>query len=97
MRVEAPVTRVRIWDGNTPWLINRYDDQGAVLTDSRFSADARPVRAGADDLFDQREDDGLVVLVEATLSEAWYANVRRAAAMCLALAITPTNPERARL
>ncbi len=40
-RADAPVSRVRIWDGSTPWLITRYDDQRAVLADPRFSADSR--------------------------------------------------------
>lgn len=35
------VTRVRIWDGSTPWLLTRYEDQRAVLADPRFSADTR--------------------------------------------------------
>ncbi|HEX3784362.1 MAG TPA: cytochrome P450 [Pseudonocardiaceae bacterium] len=41
LRAEAPISRVRIWDGSTPWLITRYADQRAVLVDPRFSADAR--------------------------------------------------------
>jgi cytochrome P450 len=41
LRAEAPVSRVRIWDGTTPWLITKYDDQRAVLSDQRFSADVR--------------------------------------------------------
>ncbi|MFC4334754.1 cytochrome P450 [Salininema proteolyticum] len=36
---EAPVQRVRLWDGSTPWLITRYEDQRAVLGDPRVSAD----------------------------------------------------------
>ncbi|WIX91492.1 cytochrome P450 [Amycolatopsis sp. DG1A-15b] len=41
---DAPVTRVRIWDGSTPWLLTRYDDVRAVLADRRFSVD--PTRPG---------------------------------------------------
>jgi cytochrome P450 len=41
LQAEDPVTKVRIWDGSTPWLITRYADQRAVLADPRFSADAR--------------------------------------------------------
>jgi len=37
----APISRVRIWDGSTPWLITDYDTQRAVLGDQRFSADSR--------------------------------------------------------
>jgi len=41
MRAESPVSRVRIWDGTSPWLLTRYDDVRAVLGDARFSADGR--------------------------------------------------------
>ncbi|WP_410592101.1 cytochrome P450 [Amycolatopsis sp. lyj-23] len=41
---EAPISRVRIWDGSTPWLLTRYDDVRAVLADRRFSVD--PTRPG---------------------------------------------------
>ncbi|MGR6919243.1 cytochrome P450 [[Actinomadura] parvosata] len=36
---EAPVTRVRLWDGSTPWLITRYADARATLADPRVSVD----------------------------------------------------------
>jgi cytochrome P450 len=36
---EGPITRVKLWDGSTPWLVTRYADQRAVLGDSRISAD----------------------------------------------------------
>ncbi|MFE9356404.1 cytochrome P450 [Streptomyces olivaceoviridis] len=39
LRAQAPLVRVRIWDGQTPWLVTRYEDQRAVLADPRFSAD----------------------------------------------------------
>ncbi|MET8877943.1 cytochrome P450 [Nocardia sp. NPDC004604] len=35
----APVSRVRIWDGSTPWLITGYAEGRAVLADSRASSD----------------------------------------------------------
>ncbi|GAA3196104.1 MULTISPECIES: cytochrome P450 [Streptomyces] len=44
LRAQAPLVRVRIWDGQTPWLVTRYEDQRAVLADPRFSAD--PSRPG---------------------------------------------------
>jgi cytochrome P450 len=36
---QAPVARVKIWDGSTPWVITRYDDVRAVLADPRVSSD----------------------------------------------------------
>ncbi|MGI5490007.1 cytochrome P450 [Microtetraspora malaysiensis] len=36
---EAPISRVRLWDGSTPWLITRYADARAVLADPRVSVD----------------------------------------------------------
>ncbi|MGW3471995.1 hypothetical protein ACWDKQ_26810 [Saccharopolyspora sp. NPDC000995] len=35
---DAPVSRVRLWDGSTPWLITRYEDVRMVLADRRTSA-----------------------------------------------------------
>ena len=37
---EAPITRVRLWDGSTPWLVTRYADQRTLLGDPRLSADS---------------------------------------------------------
>ncbi|HEX6347446.1 cytochrome P450 [Umezawaea sp.] len=39
LQEEAPLTRVRLWDGSTPWLVTRYADQRTVLGDPRVSAD----------------------------------------------------------
>ncbi|MFB9909621.1 cytochrome P450 [Allokutzneria oryzae] len=39
LQEQGPLTRVRLWDGSTPWLVTRYADQRAVLTDPRVSAD----------------------------------------------------------
>ncbi|WP_067126958.1 cytochrome P450 [Microtetraspora malaysiensis] len=36
---EAPVSRVRLWDGTTPWMVTRYEDVRAVLADPRVSVD----------------------------------------------------------
>ncbi|WP_239015558.1 hypothetical protein [Archangium violaceum] len=41
LRKEAPITRVRVWDGSTPWLISRYEDAHAALGDPRLSLDFR--------------------------------------------------------
>jgi ferredoxin len=40
------------------------------------------------DVFDQRDDDGIVVLLDAAPPEAQYEAVREAAQLCPALAIT---------
>ncbi|MBL3668052.1 cytochrome P450 [Streptomyces sp. M2CJ-2] len=39
LREEEPVARVRTWDGSLPWLVTRYDDVRAILSDPRFSSD----------------------------------------------------------
>jgi cytochrome P450 len=44
LRTLAPVSRIRLWDGTTPWLITRHADARAILADPRVSADVR--RAG---------------------------------------------------
>jgi cytochrome P450 len=36
---DAPVSRVKIWDGSTPWLFTRFEDVRALLGDRRVSAD----------------------------------------------------------
>ena len=41
---KSGLTRVRIWDGQEPWLVTRYKDCQAVLGDERFSAD--PTKSG---------------------------------------------------
>jgi cytochrome P450 len=39
VREATPISRVRIWNGTTPWLITRHADQRALLTDPRVSDD----------------------------------------------------------
>ncbi|WP_405875710.1 MULTISPECIES: cytochrome P450 [unclassified Streptomyces] len=41
LHAEQPVSRVRLWDGSTPWLITRYEDQRTVYGDKRLSVDPR--------------------------------------------------------
>ncbi|MEZ0076483.1 cytochrome P450 [Planotetraspora sp. GP83] len=36
---ETAISKVRLWDGSTPWLVTRYADQRALLADPRISAD----------------------------------------------------------
>ncbi|GAA1297678.1 cytochrome P450 [Pseudonocardia xinjiangensis] len=40
LRAEKPISRVRIWDGSSPWLVTRYDDVRSLLADRRVSSDA---------------------------------------------------------
>ncbi|UJR14381.1 hypothetical protein I4U23_001377 [Adineta vaga] len=37
LRKEAPVTKAKIWDGSSVWLVSRHKDVVKVLTDSSFS------------------------------------------------------------
>lgn len=41
IRGAEPVSRVRIWDGSTPWLITRHADQRDLLNDPRLSIDEK--------------------------------------------------------
>ncbi|MFI9386594.1 cytochrome P450 [Kutzneria sp. NPDC052558] len=41
LRGTGPISRVRIWDGSTPWVVTGYEAHRRVLTDDRFSSDAR--------------------------------------------------------
>lgn len=38
---EAPLTRVRLWDGSTPWLVTRYAEAKQILADPRVSSNAK--------------------------------------------------------
>ncbi|HET9876656.1 MAG TPA: cytochrome P450, partial [Mycobacterium sp.] len=41
MAAEKPLSRVRIWDGSTPWLITGYEAVRALFSDPRVSTDDR--------------------------------------------------------
>jgi cytochrome P450 len=41
LRLEGPLARVRTWDGNLAWVVTRFKDVRAVLTDKRFSESPR--------------------------------------------------------
>jgi len=43
LQAEAPITKVRLWDGSTPWLVTRYDDQRALFV-TLGSARTAPIR-----------------------------------------------------
>ncbi|HZC92598.1 MAG TPA: cytochrome P450, partial [Mycobacterium sp.] len=38
---KRPLSRVRIWDGSSPWLITGYDEVRTLFSDSRVSVDDR--------------------------------------------------------
>jgi cytochrome P450 len=43
LQAQAPLGKVRLWDGKTAWLVTRRDEQRALLGDPRISRDsARP-------------------------------------------------------
>ncbi|MEV6167985.1 cytochrome P450 [Streptomyces sp. NPDC051954] len=39
LHAEKPVSKVRLWDGSTHWLVTRYADQKALYGDRRLSVD----------------------------------------------------------
>jgi len=52
LRQDAPIAKVRIWDGSIAWLVTGYDELRALLADPRISSDTRcpnfPYRGPAD-------------------------------------------------
>ncbi|MFF4616023.1 ferredoxin [Nonomuraea jabiensis] len=58
-----------------------------IIDQDRCVASGQCVMA-ADDVFDQRDEDGIVVLLNADPSPGRLADVRQAALVCPALAIT---------
>jgi cytochrome P450 len=40
LQQDAPVSRVTLWDGTTPWIVSRHEDVRAMLRDPRVSADS---------------------------------------------------------
>ncbi|WP_454812787.1 cytochrome P450 [Paenarthrobacter nitroguajacolicus] len=38
---DAPIRKVRIWDGSTPWLVTRYAEVRRLLSDKRISSKPR--------------------------------------------------------
>jgi cytochrome P450 len=39
LQAEAPISKVRLWDDSTAWLITGYEDQRSLLGDRRVSSD----------------------------------------------------------
>ncbi|WP_335991170.1 cytochrome P450 [Glycomyces sp. MUSA5-2] len=60
LQEEGPITKVRLEDGQTPWLVTGYDDQRAVLSDPRVSSDTAspgyPNAAVAKDYEDESDE-----------------------------------------
>lgn len=62
LQQDAPLARVRIWDGSTPWLVTRYAEQRALLSDQRVSADqTRPGYPSSAPI--TRDDDSIGFIV----------------------------------
>jgi cytochrome P450 len=40
LQEQGPISKVRLWDGSTPWLVTRFEDQRELLKDPRLSADS---------------------------------------------------------
>ncbi|MEV7930816.1 cytochrome P450 [Kitasatospora sp. NPDC088779] len=40
LQEQAPISRVRLWDGSTPWLVTRYEDVRTLLADPRISSES---------------------------------------------------------
>ncbi|MEW2624656.1 cytochrome P450 [Streptomyces sp. NPDC048106] len=75
LQSERPVSRVRIWDGSSPWMITRHEDVRALLGDPRISADPRhhgyPHRSAATKERDQVRNTFL------TMDDPEHARLRR--------------------
>ncbi|CAK7282756.1 cytochrome P450 [Streptomyces sp. RM1] len=75
LQARRPVSRVRIWDGSSPWLITRHEDVRALLGDPRVSADPRrpgyPHRTAATRARDQLRSSFI------TLDDPEHARLRR--------------------
>jgi hypothetical protein len=39
LQAQAPIAKVRLWDGSSPWLVTGYAEQRALLGDPRISHD----------------------------------------------------------
>ena len=66
LQEQDPITRVRIWDGSTPWLITRYADIRTVLADPRFSSDAHrdgyPAVAASRKIRQERQRPSFIIM-----------------------------------
>lgn len=74
LRRPGPIRRVRLRDGSTPWLVTRYADARAVLSDQRFSADATRPGYPAFNAFRARPDTARTF---ATMDDPAHSRYRR--------------------
>ena len=47
LQEEAPLARVKLWDGSTPWLVTRYAEQRALLEGAAGELPATPTGTGS--------------------------------------------------
>lgn len=87
---QAPLVRVRLWDGTTPWLVTRHAEQCALLGDSRVSADWMQPGYPFDSQFlrDHHEEGQFLTVMEGPE----HLRLRR----MIARSFTPRNVERLR-
>ena len=75
LQAGAPITRVRLWDGSTPWLVTRYDDQRVLLADPRISSDSmHPHFPNTSPAFKERRRYGRTFI---TMDDPEHARLRR--------------------
>lgn len=75
LQSEAPISRVRIWDGSTPWLITRYEHTRALLGDPRISSD--PTRPGFPRTVGSAQSDTRAPLSFINMDDPEHARLRR--------------------
>jgi len=75
LRSEGPLTRVRLWDGSTPWLVTRHAEQRALLADRRVSSD--PHRDGFPFLSQVVRERSNVGLSFISMDDPEHARLRR--------------------
>lgn len=73
---KAPLARVRLWDGTTPWLVTRYAEHRALMADPRISVDVN--HPGYPDLSDnvrRRRKDQPILFI--SMDNPEHARLRR--------------------
>lgn len=75
LRAQAPLVRVRLWDGSSPWLVTRHAQQRALLADPRVSAD--PAQPGFPHISERHRDTGTRLRTFLTMDDPEHARLRR--------------------